>query len=84
VPFHAGRDCLDQREIALNEERLIELETRIAYQEETLRTLDESVARQQLELIRLEQRMDALQARLAAMVEATPREAPVDERPPHY
>ena len=67
----------------MNEERLIELETRVAYQEETLRTLDDSVARQQLELIRLEQRMDALQARLAAMVEATPREAPADERPPH-
>lgn len=68
----------------MREDRVIELETRIAYQEDALRALDESVGRQQLEIIQLERRIEALQARMAALIESAPRELPGDERPPHY
>lgn len=68
----------------MNDERLIELETRIAYQDETLRELNEAVSRQQLDIARLERQVLALQSRLAALVEASGREAPGHEPPPHY
>lgn len=68
----------------MNEDRLIELETRFAYQEETLRVLNEVVTRQQQQIDRLEQAARQLGERLARVGDATFKGAPTDEVPPHY
>lgn len=68
----------------MNETRLIDIETRIAHQEDTLRTLDEALRRQHLDMVRLERRIDSLNARLTTLLETAPRELPSEETPPHY
>jgi SlyX protein len=68
----------------MNDDRLIELETRITYQDDTIRQLNDAVSRQQLDIARLERLCATLQSRLAAMIEAAPREPAGDEKPPHY
>ena len=68
-----------------NERRLIDLESRFAFQEEAIRELNDALVRQQ-------QRIDRLEASLGVVVEQLQRgdageEAPPtldDERPPHY
>lgn len=74
----------NRRRQRMNDHRLIELETRITYQDDTIRQLNDAVSRQQLDIARLERLCAAVQARLAAMIEATPREPAGDEKPPHY
>jgi SlyX protein len=67
------------------ESRLIDLETRLAYQEDLLLSLNDVVSRQQFEI-------DHLKARLSLLVEHLQRlgalsdlpEANIIERPPHY
>lgn len=67
------------------ERRLIDLESRSAFQEETVRELNEALVRQQ-------ERIDRLEASLNVVVEQLrhggeddrPSKAPDDERPPHY
>lgn len=68
----------------MSEQRLIELETRIAYQEETLRVLNEAVTRQQLQLDQVERRLRQLLERIKAQGEGGPGNAPANEVPPHY
>jgi SlyX protein len=68
-----------------NEERLIDLEIRIARQDDLVETLNTQVYRQQ-------KRIDELAALCAALVgrmqdfaaSASERNAITDERPPHY
>jgi SlyX protein len=64
------------------ERRLVELETKIAFQEETIQQLNEVVCDQQLRLERACARLEELAGRVA---EQPPAGAPADaERPPHY
>lgn len=66
------------------EERIIELETRFAYQDETLRVLSDTVAEQQRQI----ESLRGLCLQLAERVRnqsADPFKAiPADEVPPHY
>lgn len=66
------------------DERLIDLETRIAYQEATLRDLNDVIARQQKQIDRLEQTCRALIERLARVAPGGDKGSPEDEVPPHY
>lgn len=50
----------------MDEERIIELETRIAFQEKSLEELNQALIGQQHQLDLLEQRLTAALARLAA------------------
>jgi SlyX protein len=64
-------------------QRLIELETRFAFQEQALHELSDTVARQQAEIDRLGRLLKEIQERLRGIA------APVAERseeppPPHY
>lgn len=68
-----------------NEERLIDLEVRIARQDDLLDTLNTQVYRQQKKLDELEALNVALAKRMREFaISANERTAPVDERPPHY
>ncbi len=69
----------------MDEQRIIELETRLAYQEHTLNELNDVVTDQQSQLTRLEQLATTLSSRLEALAEAGPGSADAaTEKPPHY
>lgn len=64
--------------------RLVDIETRIAFQEEALRQLSDVLARHQQDLERLARLCQTLQARLDAGAALPGPVSPEDERPPHY
>ncbi|MFP4244914.1 MAG: SlyX family protein [Ectothiorhodospira sp.] len=67
------------------EERLCELEFRLAHQEEHLQTLNDTVNRQQRELEALHTRMETLRQRLAEVMALGSGQEPGPEPPPpHY
>ncbi len=69
----------------INEERLIDLEVRIARQDDLVDTLNTQVYRQQKKIDDLEALCLALAGRLRELaVTAAQRTAVMDERPPHY
>jgi SlyX protein len=69
----------------MNEARLIECETKIAYQEETLRVLNEVVTRQQLQIDQLVMACRQLAERIARQAaEGAVKGSLADEIPPHY
>ena len=63
------------------EERLTELESRVAFQDQTIRNLDEVVRLFANRVERLERRVSDLADRLRAGQEEV---GPHDEEPPHY
>ena len=66
------------------ENRLVELETRLAFQDETLQTLNIELARQQQEIALLTQEIAALKAHLRSLA-PDPGGGPAQEPPPpHY
>lgn len=66
------------------ENRLIELESRLAFQEHTLQELNGVVARQQQEILRLTRELEALRGQLRDLA-TLPVAGRVDEPPPpHY
>lgn len=68
----------------MDENRLIDLETRIAFQEETLRVLNEVVTRQQRQIELLENTCRQLAERVSRMGIDVFRGTAADEVPPHY
>jgi SlyX protein len=68
----------------MSETRLVDIETKLAYQEHALLELNDVVARQQATLAGLEARCDALLERIRALGEALPASDPGTEKPPHY
>lgn len=68
----------------MNDDRLIALETKIAYQEETLRVLNEVVTRQQNDIDSLKQVCRQLAERVARVGQDTFKGTAADEVPPHY
>lgn len=68
------------------EARLVDLETRAAFQDDLHEELNAIVARQDAELRELRRQVAALARRLKDLGEAMPGEAPgpMDEVPPHY
>ena len=67
-----------------DDERLIELETRMAFQEDLLETLNRIVADQQQELMQLKDLCRDLLQQLRQMPETGSARRPEDEIPPHY
>ena len=65
------------------EDRLTELETKLAFAEDLLETLNATVARQQVQIDSLQQQLRLLHQQLK---DARPDDArtPRDEIPPHY
>lgn len=68
----------------MNEERIIELEIRQAYQEDLLQALNSVVAEQQKHIGKLEETCKLLHDKLKSLARAEPNPGLADERPPHY
>ena len=64
--------------------RITELETKIAYQEHTIQELNDVVYRQQLQIDKVEVMCKHLMDRIQSMAEAGGGVNDVNERPPHY
>lgn len=65
------------------EQRLMDLEARLAFQDDTIQTLNDMVSRQQLELDKLNRAMELLARRQADIAASIPGESE-DSPPPHY
>jgi len=66
------------------ENRLIELESRLAFQEHTLQELNGVVARQQQEILALRRELETLRTQLRAMAPALVANRAEEPPPPHY
>jgi SlyX protein len=65
-------------------ERLTELEVRVAFQEKTIQDLNEAVTDQQRQIDRLTQGLEAMKSRLAALAPALVIPQEEEKPPPHY
>jgi len=69
----------------MSEERLVEIETKIAFQEKTIKDLNDVLCEQQQEIERLGSICDALVKRIKEVSELTLGiDAPANQKPPHY
>ena len=68
----------------MNEERLVNIETKITYQEDLIEELNKTVYQQQKKLERLEAACEALARHIASLAESANESKSVNERPPHY
>lgn len=68
----------------MSDERLVELETRIAHQDEALMQLNDVITDQQARIMRLEKLCASFAERVKSIGEALPQGDASDERPPHY
>ena len=68
----------------MSDGRLIEIETRLAYQDQLLGELNDVVTAQQAKLQQLEELCQALVTRIRSLGETLPDGDAGDQRPPHY
>lgn len=68
----------------MNDERIIELEIKAAYQEDLLQELNKIVAGQQQQIDRLEATCQMLNERIKSLSVESGSGENVDEVPPHY
>ena len=68
----------------MTEERLINIETKLAHQDQALLELNAAVTNQQASIMQLEKLCESMAARIASLHEALPGGVRGDERPPHY
>jgi SlyX protein len=68
----------------MSEDRLIDLESKLAHQDQLLNELNDVVTEQQARIMQLEQLSTSLLERVRSIGESTPDDAAQDEKPPHY
>ena len=69
----------------MNEDRLIELEIKAAYQDDLLQTLNKIVGEQQLQIQKLERTCQILNERIKSLSsDNNSNPTALDEVPPHY
>ena len=68
----------------MDDESIIDLQSRIAHQEHTIAGLNDALNGQQAQIARLEQQVRALTDRVRALSDSMPAGDAAEERPPHY
>jgi len=66
------------------EQRINEVETRLAFQETTLQELNEALTNQQLQLSQLQSVLEKLRERIIELASNMQPDATVEPPPPHY
>ena len=67
-----------------DEDRIISIETKIAFLEDLVQSLNDTVVSQQQAIFALEEQYKNLVQRLASISQSSGEETNLDERPPHY
>jgi SlyX protein len=67
----------------VTENRLVDIESKLAHQEHLLTELNTALSSQQQQLTRLETLCETLLDRVRTLSDAAPAGDPADERPPH-
>ena len=68
----------------MSEDRLVDIESKLAHQDQLLLELDSVITAQQAKIMHLEQLCNSLVDRVRTIGESMPGDGPTDERPPHY
>jgi len=68
----------------MSEDRLMDIEVKLAHQDQLLIDLNDVVTRQQEKIMKLEELCGSLIDRVRTIGDALPGDAVQDERPPHY
>jgi SlyX protein len=68
----------------MTDERLVNIETKIAFQEDLIEELNKVVYRQQQQLNQLEAICTSLTRHIQSLAEAGTESKPANEMPPHY
>ena len=68
----------------MSEDRLIDIESKLAHQDQLLNELNDVITEQQARIMQLEQLSSTLIERVRTLGEAGAETEPADERPPHY
>ena len=68
----------------MQDDKLIDIETKLAHQEHTIAELNDALTDQQSRISSLDAQVRALMDRVRAMSEAMPGDQPQDDKPPHY
>lgn len=68
----------------MSEERLVDIEVKLAHQDQLLIDLNDVVTKQQEKIMTLEELCASLVDRVRSMGEVGPGDSAQDERPPHY
>lgn len=70
--------------IAVDDEKIIDIETKLAHQEHLLLALNDALSKQQAQITELELLCQSLVERFRALSEADGGGDESDEQPPHY
>ena len=68
----------------MSEERIIDLETKLAFQDQTIHDLNEVITDQQVQLDRLKEEIRILHLRMTSMAESVVNPDEKEPPPPHY
>ncbi len=69
---------------SVDDEKIIDIETKLAHQEDLLLALNDALSNQQAQIAALELLCQSLVERIRALSEAGGGNGQDDERPPHY
>ncbi len=86
--LHFAAYCLmltgQQRARHVDDNRFIDIETKLAHQDDMLGKLNAALTHQQAQLSRLEALCESLVERLRSLADDGPAADSADQRPPHY
>ncbi len=68
----------------MNEERLVDIESKLAHQEQLIDELNDVVTKQQEQIMQIEKLCNSLVNRIRVMDDSQTDDAGKNERPPHY
>ena len=68
----------------MSDDRLIDIETKLAFQENTVEELNRVVIKQQEEIDALKSTVGYVLDKMELLVDTNMERAPADDRPPHY
>ena len=68
----------------MSDDRLMDIETKLAFQEHTVEELNKVVIEQQKEIDRLKNAVEYLLDKMELLVDTNMERAPADDKPPHY
>ena len=68
----------------MNEERLVDIESKLAHQDQLIYELNDVVTKQQEQIVQIEKLCNSLVNRIRTMVDTPTNDAGQDGRPRHY